>query len=204
MNDISAAIRRLDKWKGTALAAVCAKSVSPVVVQFGQLRTQEAFEDGLLAVWESISDGAPTPNVALARPVLDNLSESSTDDSSVPAFDVMIAISVLAYALDAIIEDDWVGPTTNACNAAKSQYSGYDYVLTYGDETRIVDPQNLPPPGRLESFLIESQFLCLEELRRASGLPQDVLAKLRRIADNLAFELNQSVRTYAKRRAWLV
>jgi hypothetical protein len=116
----------------------------------------------------------------------------------------MIVLSILAYALDAIIDDDSTRPAIDACTATADHYSGYDSVLARGNQTRKVDPRNPPPPGRLESLQIQSQLRSIEGMRKVAQLPNQIVEQMRASAAQLASELDRALPTYTERRNWMV
>ena len=204
LTDVTVAIGELDKWQRVALAAMCAASVLPVIDRFAQPATLKAFEQGLDAAWKSARSRATDRQTVPALTALGRLPESNCDDSNVPAHDVMEALSILAYALDAIIESDSERWVKYSCTSSAGCYSGYDYVLVFGNQTRKIDPRNPPPPGRLESLQIRSQIHLIEVMRNATELSDEVIEQVQASAALLASELDRALPVYAERRGWKV
>lgn len=202
ITNITVEIGRLEKWQRVALAAMCTTSLSPLVVRFAQPATRRAFEQGLDAAWTSAHDGTPDPRAVYGRGTLDSLPETACDDSNMPAYEVMRALGALACALDAVIEDESERPTIDACTNATEVYSGYDYVLDYGNQPRMIDPRNPPPPGRLESLHIQSQLDSIEKMRTAGQLGDPGLEQMRAFGNQLATELDRAIPAYGERRGW--
>lgn len=202
--DISTQIEKLDKWQRVALAAMCTASLSPVVVRFAQPATRRAFEQGIDAAWNSARDGGADSRTASARSTLADLAESACDDSNVPAYEVMRAIGALACTLDAVLDDESGQAAIDTCANATEAYSGYDYVLAYGNQTRRVDPQNPPPPGRLEALLIQLQLRSIERMRSANHMGGQVVGEMQDFGNQLAAELDRALPVYAERLDWKV
>jgi len=202
LTEIAAEIAGLEKWQRVALAAMCAESLSPVIARFAQPDTQRAFEQGLDCAWKSVRNESLDSRALAARATLNDLHESTCDDSNIPAYEVMIVLSILAYTLDSILENDSARCVTDACTAATDQYSGYDYVLTTGNQARKIDPCNPPPPGRLESLLIQTQFRSIQ-VTRSIGKPQsDLVEEMQTLAKQLATEIERVLPTIAEKRGW--
>jgi hypothetical protein len=204
LTDITSGIAGLDKLQRASVAAACAESMSPIIVRFAQSATRRAFEQGLDAVWKSVRDGVVDSRVVPARATLNDLQESTCDDSNIPAYEVMIALSVLAYALDTIIEDDSRHWAIDACTAAADHYSGYDNVLARGNQARRINPRNPPPPGPLESLQIQIQVRLVEEAPRLSESREEAVEQMRAFATQLASELEKALPVYIERRGWNV
>ena len=200
--EITHGIEDLDKWQQVALAGMCAASVWPVVARFAHPATRRAFDQGLNAVWKSARDAAPDVSVVAARALLDDLAESTCDDSNVPAYEVMVALGVLAYALNAVVDADSTCWAQDACTAATSHYSGFDNVLAQGNQPRRIDPRNPPARARLESLQVQSQLRSITAMRNVSQVPSGIVEQMQASAAQLASELDRVVPAYAKQRSW--
>ncbi len=202
--DIATALAGLNKWQGAAVAAMCAASMVPMIERFAQPATRQAFKRGLDTAWKSAREGALDSGASAARATLDELPESMCDDSNTPMYEVMVALGVLSYALDAVNRDDSVRNAKEACFLAANHYSGYDHVLVYGNQIRTIDPRNPPPPGRLESLQIQSQLHAIEIIRNARQLSGKIIEELQASAAQLASELDRVLPIYAQRRGWKI
>jgi len=181
---------------------MCVESVSPVVAGFAEPATRHAFQQALNAAWKSVSDRASDPFVVRARSLLNDFPESDCDDSHNPAYKVNRALSILAYALDGIIEDDSAQRAISACAAAVEIYGGCDVVLTQGNQALKINPANPPPAGRLESLQIQSQLHSINEVRNVVKSPNEIVKLMRASATQLAFELDRVLPVYAQLLGW--
>src|SRR5215470_14670523 len=107
MEEITGALGELDRWQCVCVAAGCVEHVAPLVRRLGTTVTKERFEQYLSRVWEAARERAGGADIVEARAAVEELSESSTDDSHRPAYYVMRAIGVLASALETIINEDY-------------------------------------------------------------------------------------------------
>lgn len=203
MSAITTAISGLDRWQCAALATVCAESVSPVIARFARPATRSAFRQGLDIAWKSVRDRMIDLRVESVRAALNDLPESSVDDSNLPAYEAMIALSILAYSLDSIV-DDTARSTSDACTGARDFFASCDVVLLpVGTPPIVVDPRNPPPPGPLESVQIHSQFQSIEIMCRVAPLQVEGVDEMRASARAVAEKLDSILQTFAERRGWL-
>jgi len=171
-----------------------------VIAHLAQPATRRVFDLGLDAMWTSVREGVVDPRVASVRKTVENLPESDCDDSNVPTYDVMVALGVLAHALDTIIEDSGLA-AISACTLAANYYGSYDVVLYEGStRTRVIDPRNPPPVGPLKSRQVVLQLQLAEEAKSLPRSRAEVVQRIRASATGLASELEQSLPVYIERR----
>lgn len=204
MLDITAAIAKLDKWQRAILATSCAESMSPVITRFAQPATRSEFQQGLNVAWISVHERVVDSRIEVARYSLNDLTESTSDDSNLPSYDVMIAISILAYALDVIIDDATTAQSaSDACTGARDFYASCDVVLSQAGVLPIViDPRNPPPSGRLESLQVQLQFCLIEGMRNIAQTQGDAVDQIMTSAKHLGAELDSILPAFAERRGW--
>lgn len=200
ITEINAGIGELDKWQRVTLACMCAASVSPIATRFAQPITRQVFEQGLGTVWKSACDKAADSRVMSIRATIDDLPEATCDDSNVPSYAAMVALGVLTYSLDAIIKNESASQARDACSLATDCYGGYDYVLTFGNTPKKIDPRNPPPPGRLASLQIQSQFRLIK-VARSIDLP-DLIKESQTLAHQLSSEMESVLPMFEKKRGW--
>jgi hypothetical protein len=201
-SDITRAISEMGKWQRAALATTCAATVSPIVMRFGKLETQIAFKDGLNACWKSVEDENIESLIPTILPSLTNLPESACDDSNSSDYEVMIGVSILAYAMTAVLEQDNSQSTRNACAGAVNFFSGCDGVLNSDAATKIVDPRNPPLPDPFESLQIDFQFHTITQLGSAKQMERSLLEQIRLSAQEPAARMNEVLPRIADRRGW--
>ena len=200
--EITSAVQHLDRWQQVALAGMCAASQSPVVSRFAQPVTRRAFDAGVAALWKSARDGTPDRSVGEVKASLDDLAESTCDDSNSPAYEVMVALGVLAYALNTVTETDSMAWARDACAAATNCFSGFDNVLAHGNQPQRIDPRNPPARGPLESLQVESQLRSIRGMRNVAQFHNEEVEHVQASAAQLAFELDRVLPAYAKQRGW--
>lgn len=181
---------------------MCAQSVLPVISRFAEPGTLHVFEQALDVAWKSLYEQAIDSRTSAVRGSLSEAQESACDDSNKPAYEVMIGLSILAYALDALLGHDSARSASDACTAAAEYYSGYDNVLARGNQPQIIDPSNPPAAGRLESLQRAAQFWSIERLSGGSEPLSEFVEPIRVSAGELASELNSVLPEYARRRGW--
>jgi hypothetical protein len=201
-SEIHVRLSELEKWQRVTIAWMSAASVLPIVNRFSKLTTQQMFEQGLSAVRKFAHEGSTDSDAVKLRAALDGLPESACDDSEVPAFEVTVVLGVLGYALDAIIKDDSAKSVRDACALAANCYSGYDHVVAHGNKPLIIDPQNPPAPGRLESIQIQSQFRLIEVARSSKKNKDGLIEEAKILATKLASEISSVLPIYCQKRGW--
>jgi hypothetical protein len=201
-SDVTAAIAEMRRWHCAVLAVACAETVSPVVMRFGQSKTRVAFQEGLTVCWKSVANENVDSLVRSLSESLGELPESTCDDSNLSDYEVMIAVSILADALSAVLEDDNGRATRDACTGAVNWFSGCDVVLSQDTQPKIIDPRNPLPPERLESLQIDFQFRTIKQLASVKHARDNSIEQIRSSAQELAADVNGVLPTIADRRGW--
>lgn len=203
LTDITARIVELDRWQRASVAAMCAESVLPIIERFAQEETRRVYQRGLEVLWKSTLNCAVDSDAAGLRSALDSLPESSVDDSNSPSFKAMIAVSLLAYALDVLTGEDSARPAIDACTGASELYGSLDTLLTTpGTRPVVIDPRNPPSTGRLELHQVQSQFRSIEAARTARQSRSSLIEDLQRTANQLASEIKTVLPLVAEKRSW--
>lgn len=202
LTQITAGIGALDRWQRVAIATMCAQSVLPVITRFAQPSSRQAFKQGLDSAWRSAEQKALDSRALETRATLSDLPESKCDDSNMPAYEVMIALSVLAYTLYAMIEDNSAHWVVDACTAAADHYSGYDTVLASGNRPRRIDPRNPPPPGRFQTLQIQAQIRSIEIMQNIGGTNSEAIEQVHALAVQLSSESEGILGAVAEKRGW--
>jgi hypothetical protein len=202
MHNDGAGMQTLDQWQSAAVAIMCATSLTPIVNRFAKPRTRRVFDEGLRAVWRSVSEQQADVQACDVRAELDTLPESECDDSNTPEYDVMVAIGVLAYALDALVKEDWLGSVKYACSLAAQYYSGIDYVIAHGTKPQRTNPNNPMPLGPLESRLRHSQRESIRIIGVSARLTNQIIDRVRVLSSQVASDLEGALSMYVEQRKW--
>lgn len=202
LSDITASASELGRLECASVAASCAESMRPVVARFAHPISLRAFEEGLDVSWKTVRDGVIDSRAVSVRARLNNLPESTCDDSNVPAYDVMCALSILSYTLDLITNDSWKQPMISACTAAVEYYSGYDLIVTRGGKAQMINPSNPPPPGPFESLQIQMQLRVLYEARSLLQSRHPAVEEMQKCAIQVASKLEEALPSYTEGCGW--
>jgi hypothetical protein len=200
--EIGADISGLDKWQQITLVSMCVESVFPIVKRFALAATLQTFEDGLEAAWKSAQYRLVESKVRNIRGTIDDLAESRCDDSNAQAYEVMVALGILTNALEAVANDDPTPRTQDACSLAVTCYSGYDQVLTYGNEPQVVDPLNPPRPGHLTTLQIQSQRRLIDLAMKNEAIEGKLIREAQTLASRLSEELSTILPRVVEERGW--
>ncbi len=202
LESITSALSNLGTFEKASVAAMCAESMSKVIEHLAQPVTQNTFSEGLDVVWSSVQNGVIDSRAAALQSAIRCLPESDCDDSTTSAYDVMISLGVLSYALDAIVEENATKATISACTLAANYFGGCDSILDRGKQSRRIDPRNPPSPAFLESFQIKLQQNAINEAQKLPYSVENSIKRMHIFAIELASELEKVFPAYIDRCGW--
>jgi hypothetical protein len=201
--EIAAELRRLPGWGQTVFAAGCAERVAPVFRAFCQPDSRGVLEAGLRAVWAAAQGDGGQRDVEQAAAAVAALPEADEDDSNLPTYQAMKALSVLAYALETATDGGPEEAAEWASGAALDIRAEMDFILRHGaDEAVVIDPANPPPAGELESAEVSAQRESLRPIAAEDRPNQSLVASIRRLSEDMAAQLERVLPEFARRRGW--
>ena len=101
-NELLERWQRLPAWASSLSCVSGSERCYPVIRELASRQSADFCRKALDAAWLSLLPAKQDSSLDLYLGEIGELPESSTDDSNLPEFHAMRAISVLAYALDAV------------------------------------------------------------------------------------------------------
>ncbi len=203
MNDnekIIADLMRLKRWQYIAFAVACAERVALIFRSLGHPESVVLYEQALETAWAAITQEDFIPQAEQLIKKLENTPEADVDDSKLPEFYATEAMSILAYALAAVVRKDRE-PAKWVCNTSLGLRDGLNYILTEESKRQNTFDANNPfVPGPLEVLELKHQQQSLELLKSAKEPNAELISSLRRLSQEANKELELAVAELRKRK----
>lgn len=198
--EIRTSLESLDSLRRAAFAAACAERLLPLVRTSGDADNAALYESGLEAAWRAVAARGGKREVSRLRSAVSK-SLRFVDDGDSSEAHVMRALSVLDYALRAILKDE-----TRLSKWASSELiglrSGFDGVLERGHQPVVIDPNDPPPPGPLQAQEIEAQKETLRLIESRPEPDEELVSSLRRLSQEASRDFEAAIPEYARRMDW--
>jgi hypothetical protein len=159
------------------------------------------YENGLSVLWSVLVSDGDTAQAAEAAEALGALPEAQVDDSHDPEYFAMLALSVLAYALEAS-RAEGPEPAEWASGALLNLTADIDQIIARGTAAEVIDPRNPPPPREFEAQDAAFQTETIRTLQSDPALPRALIAALRAAARRAALDLEPAVVRFQQGMGW--
>lgn len=197
----------LDSWQRAVLASMCAQSVKPFITYLARDEVQQIFSRAVGLCWLCCLEGVKNAEIGEVQREMKKMPEALVDDSNMPAYDIMFALSIVSYALDSIaLASNAETYLLSAASGAADAYAGVDSLLSqkYLESVKL-DPSIPSQPGLalLEESQIELQFTLVSYMRSHTDERGVVIDCAKTTAKHLDRLLNEKMNRYLSIRGWI-
>jgi hypothetical protein len=202
VSDIVTMVGRLRRREQAVFALACSERIAPVFRQLASAESVKTYEKISDAAWMSIMSDGRVASAMRGLDVVNGLPEATVDDSLRPEYYAMLSLSVLAYALQALAEDDLPVAINSTCCAAIDVCRNCDFIIA-GRKTRKVASGETPSShGELESAEIVAQNAVLQTLQATTTLSDALCQNIRRMAKETSVQLAQALPRFIQQQGW--
>jgi hypothetical protein len=173
-------INQMADWKATALCAVCASKVTPIIARLGLPDTWHLVEECLEFVWGHIGGNTNSKEALRLTEALEATPEWQCEDNSFLPFAVTKALDFVKLALLAV-----ANPTSAKDNAGGAFDLLVGLASSYDFAAKSFPAHATTKKTALQSSEEESQGHLVSMLERATSPSSQTLADLRKEAERL-------------------
>jgi len=182
---------------------MCAESVRPFITRLARSDVQDTFYRAIDLCWSFCFNALKQEEIEELQWKIKKFPEAEADDSNSPDYDVMLALSIIYYALESIsVAENSELSAINSASGAADIYASVDVILSQSNLNPImIDPHNPPPPGELEKSQIESQLALIKHMKNSAD-QHSVIDSAHLIAKSLEELLDENMSNYMVKKGW--